>query len=311
MTRASAHRPSAATARAVAARTTRGRARAVARADGAARASEARRVLITGSTRGLGYELARSFLKRGDAVFVTSRDGDKVREVVEELRREHGDARVAGAAADVRRAESVEAMAAACCEAFGGVDIWVNNAASNGYSYDNLEDATPEVLEEIILTNSLGSLLCTRQAIKTMKATSGRGHVFNMEGAGSDGAATRKFAAYGHTKAGMSQLAKTMAVELKDVPIGVHTISPGMVYTELISSGRDAFGSQGRMFVNALAEPAEVAAEQIVDKLTAATASPDSVNKTIAIKILTPDVALRKMFGRFVLGENRDRFQKE
>jgi chlorophyll(ide) b reductase len=42
-----------------------------------------------------------------------------------------------------------------------------------------------------------------------------------------------------------------------------------------------------------------------------ATVSPDSVNKTIAIKILTPDVALRKMFGRFVLGENRDRFQKE
>jgi len=91
----------------------------------------------------------------------------------------------------------------------------------------------------------------------------------------------------------------------------VHTISPGMVFTELISSGRDAFGSQGRMFVNALAEPAEVAAEQIVDKLKVATVSPDSVNKTIAIKILTPDVALRKMFGRFVLGENRDRFQKE
>ena len=309
MTRAFARRPSAATPRAV--RAPRGRARASVRADGAARASEAQRVLITGSTRGLGYELAKSFLKRGDAVFVTSRDGDKVREVVEGLRREYGDARVAGVAADVRRAESVEAMAAACCEAFGGVDVWVNNAASNGYSYDNLEDATPEVLEEIILTNSLGSLLCTRQAIKTMKATTGRGHVFNMEGAGSDGAATRKFAAYGHTKAGMSQLAKTMAVELKDVPIGVHTISPGMVFTELISSGRDAFGSQGRMFVNALAEPAEVAAEQIVDKLKVATVSPDSVNKTIAIKILTPDVALRKMFGRFVLGENRDRFQKE
>ena len=129
--------------------------------------------------------------------------------------------------------------------------------------------------------------------------------------AGGDGGGRRKVAAYGHTKAGMSQLAKTMAVELKDVPIGVHTISPGMVFTELISSGRDAFGSQGRMFVNALAEPAEVAAEQIVDKLKVATVSPDSVNKTIAIKILTPDVALRKMFGRFVLGENRDRFQKE
>ena len=161
------------------------------------------------------------------------------------------------------------------------------------------------------MTNALGSLLCTRQAIKTMRKTSGRGHIFNMEGAGSDASATRKFAAYGHTKAGMAQLSKTMAEELKGIPIGVHTISPGMVFTELISSGRYAFGSQGRLFVNALAEPADSTAELIVEKLKEATESPDSVNRTIAIKILTPDVALRKMFGRFVLGENKDRYYPE
>ena len=162
-----------------------------------------------------------------------------------------------------------------------------------------------------MLTNSLGSILCTREAIRTMKRTSGRGHIFNMEGAGSDGSATRKFAAYGHTKAGMAQLSKTMATELKDTPIAVHTISPGMVFTELISSGRNSFGSQGRMFVNALAEPADVAASQIVEKLKEATADPDAVNKTLAIKILTPDVALKKMFKRFVLGENKDRYYRE
>lgn len=271
----------------------------------------AERVLITGSTRGLGLELARSFLRRGDKVFVTSRDGAKVKETVAMLRKEFGDEFVAGVEADVRRARSVETMANACVEAFGGVDLWINNAASNGYTYANLEDTDPTLLEEVVLTNSLGSILCTRQAIRTMRETSGRGHIFLLEGAGSDGGATRKYAAYGHTKAGMAQLAKTMAAELKDVPIGVHTISPGMVFTELISSGRYAFGSQGRMFVNALAEPANSTAELIVDKVKTATESPDSVHKTIAIKILTPDVALKKMFSRFVLGENKDRWYPE
>lgn len=284
--------------------------------DGASDASSSsatspQRVLITGSTRGLGLELARSFLTRGDKVFVTSRDAEKVRETVKVLREEFGDDFVAGLEADVSRAESVEAVAEAVVDAFGGVDLWINNAGSNGYAYENLEEADPLVLQEIVMTNSLGSLLCTRQAIRTMRKTSGRGHIFNMEGAGSDGSATRKFAAYGHTKAGMAQLSKTMAVELKGSSIGVHTISPGMVFTELISSGRFAFGSQGRMFVNALAEPANVTAEQIVKKIKVATESPESVNKTLAIKILTPDVALKKMFGRFILGENKDRYYPE
>jgi len=273
------------------------------------------RVLITGSTRGLGLALAKEFLSRGDDVFVTSRDSAKVRATVEELRAiAHAKGgKVAGVAVDVRKAESVEEMAEACVAAFGGVDLWLNNAASNGYEFKNLEDTDPSTLEEIVMTNSLGSLLCTRQAIRTMKKFPGRGHVFNLEGAGSDGSPTRKYAAYGHTKAGMAQLSKSMASELRETgtPIAVHTLSPGMVFTELISSGRDAFGSQGRMFVNALAEPAEVAALTIVDQIKEATASPNAVNKTIAIKLLTPTVAVTKLFKRFVLQENKDRFYQE
>ena len=63
----------------------------------------------------------------------------------------------------------------------------------------------------------------------------------------------------------------------------MHTISR-MVFTELISSGRYAFGSQGRLFVNALAEPADSTAELIVEKLKEATESPDSEQDN-AIKI--------------------------
>ena len=64
------------------------------------------------------------------------------------------------------------------------------------------------------------------------------------------------------------------------------------------------------LFVNALAEPADSTAELIVEKLKEATESRTGEQDN-AIKILTPDVALRKMFGRFVLGENKDRYYPE
>ena len=69
------------------------------------------RILITGSTRGLGFELARSFLARGDKVFVTSRDAAKVSDAVATLRETFGNDSVAGLEADVSKAASVEAMA--------------------------------------------------------------------------------------------------------------------------------------------------------------------------------------------------------
>ena len=66
------------------------------------------KVVITGSTKGLGLELARGFLANGDEVVVTSRDETRVREAVDGLRTDFGE-RVSGVAADVSRAESVDA----------------------------------------------------------------------------------------------------------------------------------------------------------------------------------------------------------
>lgn len=167
-----------------------------------------------------------------------------------------------------------------------------------------------------------------------MQEQAGGGHIFNLLGAGSDGSATKKYAAYGHTKAGMGQLTKSLAGELEGTAVGVHTISPGMVFTELISSGRYAFGSQGRFFVNTLAEPPSVPAQEIVAKVRsfmleveAAKGGEggnsggagglngllDSVTKkkTMAFAVLTPAVAVTKLVRRLVLGEGKDRYYSE
>ena len=292
------------------------------------------KVVITGSTKGLGLELARGFLSRGDRVVVTSRDETRVREAVAALREDFGE-RVAGVAADVSRPDAVDALTDFASESMGGVDIWINNAGANGYVYENLAESDPEVLREIVLTNSFGTLLCCRSAIRLMATQAEGGHVFNMLGAGSDGGPTQKYAAYGHTKAGMAQLTKTLAGEVKDTGnarVGVHALSPGMVFTELISSGRYAFGSQGRFFVNTLAEPPEVPAAFLVEKVRTFVeevgaeesarsdlsdlirAARNGGGKGVAsrtFEVLTPPVALKKILRRVVLGEGKDRYYPE
>ena len=299
-----------------------GRGRCIASATARGEESEVmrqKRVLITGSTKGLGLELANQFLREGDKVCVTSRSKANVNDVVLELQTRYGSENVCGLACDVCDHEQVSNLAKHCVENLGGIDFWINNAGTNGYEYNDIVDQDPSTIEEVVKTNALGTLLCCREAIRTMAEQQKEDigyHIFNMEGAGSDGNETRKYAAYGYTKAGFSQLTKTLNKEMslnekmKDKMIKVHTISPGMVFTDLISSGRYAFGKQGRMFVNALAEPADVAASRLVKKIKTELENSQG-KKSLTIKMLTPDVAMVKLFNRFVKQVGKDRYYPE
>lgn len=66
-------------------------------------------------------------------------------------------------------------------------------------------DARPEQIQEVVQTNLLGCMLCTRAAMRVMAAQPRGGHIFNMDGAGADGLPTPQYAAYGATKAGALQ----------------------------------------------------------------------------------------------------------
>lgn len=64
-------------------------------------------------------------------------------------------------------------------------------------------DSSPEQLQQVVSTNMVGTLLCTRAAMQLMQKQNGGGHIFNMDGAGADGMPTPQYAAYGATKAGL------------------------------------------------------------------------------------------------------------
>ncbi|KAK9861307.1 hypothetical protein WJX84_010189 [Apatococcus fuscideae] len=248
-------------------------------------------VVITGSSRGIGKAIAREFLRQGDRVFITSRNSSGLTKVMDELREELQDSLgdnvpVSGfGKCNVGSVNSVARLAAMAQREMGTVDVWVNNAGYSG-TFQNFLDATPEQLTQVVGTNLGGSLLCMRAAMKLMAGQPKGGHIFTMDGAGADGQATPQYVAYGATKAGIRQLMRSLAAELRQplaiggaypqpptagkLPagrpggVGIHTISPGMVLTNLLLEG-STFAN--RQVFNILCEQPETVAAFLVPRI--------------------------------------------
>jgi chlorophyll(ide) b reductase len=251
-------------------------------------------ILITGSTKGIGYALAREFLKAGDNVVICSRSAERVETAVQSLKEEFGE-HVWGTKCDVTEGKDVRELVAYSQKNLKYIDIWINNAGSNAYSFKPLAEASDEDLIEVVKTNTLGLMLCCREAMNMMLTQSRGGHIFNIDGAGSDGRPTPRFAAYGATKRSVVHLTKSLQAELQmqDVKnVVVHNLSPGMVTTDLLMSG--ATTKQAKFFINVLAEPAEVVAEYLVPNIRAIPASGSM--KPTYIRFLTGIKAYTKIF---------------
>lgn len=248
------------------------------------------RVVVTGGTRGIGKALCREFLRAGDHVVVTSRTLEGAARAARELQEETWPgAPVTGIACDVCDPTSVEALAAAAAAALGGsVDAWVNNAGVSGGSRAFL-DTDPGTVEAIVRTNLIGTLLCTRAAVLLMWRQPGGGHVFNMDGAGADGAPTPMFAAYGATKAGIAQAWAELRAETAPLGVYVHNLSPGMVITDLLLEG--ATPASKRIF-NVLCELPETAAAFLVPRARNVVATARSARY---VRFLTPLRAIGRL----------------
>lgn len=246
------------------------------------------RVVITGSTKGIGKALAREFLRAGDSVVVTARSMHGVRTTVRELQAEMGPGIcIKGFDVDVSSPGSIARLASLAKNHLGGVDVWVNNAGYSG-SFQSLVDAKPEQIVEVVTTNLLGSLLATRAAIRLMGGQETAGHIFNVDGAGADGTPTPQYAAYGATKSGIAHMMGSLKAELQAAgsSVSVHTISPGMVLTGLLLSGAT---TQNKQVFNILCEQPETVAAYLVPRMRTIVARN---NNAQYIKYLTPLRAL-------------------
>ena len=109
-------------------------------------------VVITGASSGIGRATAHAFAQKGARVVVAARREKPLRDLVTEC--EQVGARARAVPTDVREPEAVQALARRALEAFGQIDVWVNNAAVTVFG--TFEETPPEVFREVIETNFFG-----------------------------------------------------------------------------------------------------------------------------------------------------------
>ena len=194
-------------------------------------------VVITGSSQGIGYGLAKQFLALGCAVVINGRDSNKLDQARQILANEYDTDRILAFSCDVSNFAELQALWDKAISHFGKVDIWINNAGTIHKRYPVWQQ-TPEKIKMVIETNLLGSIYGAKVAISGM-IKQGFGSVYLMEGAGSSGNKLPNLTLYGTTKYGIRYLTQALIKETKDTPIIVGTISPGVVVTDLLTSQYD------------------------------------------------------------------------
>ncbi|GGS94811.1 short-chain dehydrogenase [Planobispora rosea] len=217
-------------------------------------------IVVTGGTRGIGLGLVRAFLESGHRVaFCGSRA-----ETVEKATAGLPGPDVLGVVADVTDRTQVRELWEAATGRFGAVDVWINNAGVS-HTRAPLWELPDAEVRAVVGTNLVGVLNGSAVALAGM-AAQGRGHVWNMEGLGSDGRAVSGLSVYGSTKRALTYLTRTLAGE---VPPGVSVglLSPGMVVTDLLTRGYDpeSFEKAKRIF-NILADRVETVAPWLAER---------------------------------------------
>lgn len=227
------------------------------------------RVVITGSTKGIGRGLAEECLRRGFSVLISGRSADGVNAVVGELSASQT-GKVVGRAADVSQKNDLEAVWAQAVESFGGVDIWINNAGVANTTKP-IADITQDDVSNMVRTNMLGTVFGSQVAARGMLAQ-GSGRIFNILGGGSDGEYFPGMGVYGSTKRGLDYFTRALAKELKDSPVLVGRVRPGMVVTEgmLREVKADPVNfEKSRRIMNIMGDKAETVSPYLIDGMLA------------------------------------------
>ncbi len=182
--------------------------------------------VITGGAKGIGAGCVRRLAQEGANVMIADIDDTSAQALVSELDGAAGTVQYIHT--DITKREAVEALFAATVEAFGAVDILVNNAA-----YVHKEGAIANFLEytdkawEITLgVNLYGLFYCSQTAARLMAKRGQGGVIINMSSGGATRAHRHMFG-YDTTKGGIEAATRSMALDLAGLNIRVNAVVPG------------------------------------------------------------------------------------
>lgn len=229
-------------------------------------------VVITGSTRGLGFEMAKEFRKNEYNVVVCGTNDAGIEKAISELNKVTGNGELLGVKCNVSNSEEVEALCAEASDKFGNIDIWINNAGVN-QSFKYAWELDSNEMDFLFGVDLKGTINGTNVAVRYMM-NQGFGAIYNVEGMGSNDAIQCKFALYGTAKRAVTYYTDAVAKELAvaNSPIVIGKLSPGIMITDFLTSSKgqkDAYEleEKTKKVYNILGDYPDVIAKFLVTKI--------------------------------------------
>lgn len=217
-----------------------------------------RTVVVTGASAGIGRATALAFAAQGCNLVICARAGEPLREVEEACRARGGQA--VAVEADVSQAEDVERLGRRAVEAFGGFDVWVNNAGVTAFG--RIDETPLADHEQVIRTNLCGCLFGAAVAVRHFRER-GAGTLINVSSIVSRlGQALSS--AYTASKWGITGLGEALRAELAgESRVHVCTVMPTYIDTQIFQHAANYAGRPAKP-VSPVYSPERVA-EAILD----------------------------------------------
>lgn len=226
-------------------------------------------VVITGSTRGIGFSMALEFLQAGCNVTLSGRGESLLEDTIDLLSLFKG--KYIYISCNTQNKASLQNLWNSSFKQWGGIDIWINNAGQNTphiFSWETGETYTANIIKTNITGMIYGSQIATAEMLKQ-----GYGAIYSMEGLGSNNMIQIKTILYGTTKHALTYFMKGLARELEGTGLIVGRLSPGMMLTDFITKTPDGEKSdviaddKFKKIFNILADKPETVAKFFIPRI--------------------------------------------
>ena len=193
-------------------------------------------VVITGSARGLGFEMAKLFKKNNFNVVISDLKLENVQKAKSELDTIESESKVSCTTCNVTNSEDIAALIIFAVDEYKSIDIWINNAGVN-QPEKAIWELTEDEINMVLDVDLKGTIMASRLVMQEMEKNHS-GAIYNIEGYGSNDAKMLGLSIYGTSKRAVTYFTEALAKESEERNTGViiGRLSPGIMITDFIKT---------------------------------------------------------------------------